>query len=225
MLPMWVTLLGEPGAGKTMLGQRLEANGVAAYISGSALLDGYIRDRGPCWEAIKAHKDAGGRAHPDFTHWLLRERLARLDGEMWAALDGFPKSADELARTEASLPGGRIELAILLDVPAAVRIDRVSRRRICNACGQVSTAVADSSCTQSACDGTLTARIDDRPEILAARLAQEPVELLAAGFRGDGRLHVVDASRSADHVYADVVDLLQSSEKAAYSSPGVRDDG
>ncbi|HEY6763124.1 MAG TPA: nucleoside monophosphate kinase [Baekduia sp.] len=212
---MRITLLGEPGSGKTTLGRRVEAEGLAVYLSGSRLLQTYIDARGAGWQELQAAKDGGNRADPAFTHRLLREALEGLPAGTSVVLDGFPKGLAELTRTENAL-GAPIDLAILLDCPTAIRSARIEHRVACPGCGAVATIAAASSAAHGpGCAATFMPRVDDHPQVVARREAQESIELLATRFETDGRLWRVRAERSAEAVFQDVSATLRQMTQRA----------
>lgn len=208
---MWVTLLGEPGAGKTTLGQHLEAAGIATYISGSALLDLYIGEEREGWERIKAEKDVGNRADPRFTHRLLEERIASIDAGEIVILDGFPKTNGEIERTEALLPGGAIDLALLLECLPAIRDQRISGRYRCGECSLVTSKELPAPCEHVVDGSNLVQREDDQPGAVERRRLHEPVERLAGPFEERSRLVQINSEGSPEEVFEAAVEVLRSS--------------
>ncbi len=206
---MWITLLGEPGAGKTTLGQHLEVAGVATYISGSALLDRYIREERENWEQIKAKKDAGNRADPRFTHCLLKERIASIDAGEIVVLDGFPKTNGEIEMTEALLPAGSIDLALLLECLPAIRDERISGRYRCGECSLVTSKEMPAPCEHVANGAKLEQREDDKPGALKRRRLHEPVEKLAQPFEDRSRLVRINSEGAPEEVFEAAVGVLK----------------
>src|SRR6476469_7471518 len=179
---MWITLLGEPGAGKTTLGQNLEAAGRAIYVSGSEVLSRHIAGRPAGWEKLRDAKKAGRRANPRLTHDLLKKEIASIPPGTVVLLDGFPKSASEVDLTEATLPSGAIDLAILLEARHAVRLQRISERQVCKKCNLVVSDGVDAPEVHASCDGELISRDDDHPEAVIHRHREDLTEPLAEHF-------------------------------------------
>ena len=208
---MWITLLGEPGVGKTTLGQHLEAAGIATYISGSALLERYISEKREGWEQIKVEKDAGNLADPDFTHRLLAERIASVDTNEFIVLDGFPKTSGEIERTEALLPAGSIDLALLLECLPAIRDLRVSRRCRCGECSLVTSRELPPPCEHVSDGLNLKQREDDKPGAMKRRRLHEPVEKLAKPFEESSRLVRINSEGTPEEVFEVAFEVLRSS--------------
>jgi adenylate kinase family enzyme len=219
MSPLWVTLLGRPGAGKTTVGRALAGSsgfglGKVEYVSGSVLLDDHIAGKPPDWEALKAAKDDGRTADPELTHTLLSGRIAAFDGVEVALLDGFPKAKAEIAMTETVLPQGAVDLAVLLDCPATECIARIERRLVCDSCGvvtngQVETG-ASSACPKEGCDGALGRREDDGSEGRMRIQGHESAVVLSSYFNDQGRLVTVNALQPEGVVIEEVVASIRS---------------
>lgn len=210
---MWITLLGEPGAGKTTLGQGLEAAGRAIYVSGSQVLNRHIAGRPAGWENLRDAKKAGRRADPRLTHDLLKKEIASIPVGTVVLLDGFPKSASEVDLTEASLPSGAIDFAILLEARHAVRLRRISERRVCEKCNLVMSDGVDTAKVHTPCDGELISRDDDHREAVLHRHREDLTDPLAEYFEASGRLVRIDAERDPDQVRSAVVAAIESSRK------------
>lgn len=212
---MWITLLGEPGAGKTTLGKSLEAADRAIYISGSEVLNHHIAGRPPGWEKLRDDKKAGMRANPRLTHELLEEEIASIPPGTVVLLDGFPKSRSEVDLTEATLPSGRIDLAILLEARPAERLRRIKGRRICSKCDLVVGDDIEPPEIHSSCPGKFVNREDDQPEAVVHRHREDLTDPLAEYFETRGRLLRVDAERDSDLVRRDMLAAIESFRKDA----------
>jgi adenylate kinase len=210
---MWITLLGEPGAGKTTLGQSLQVAGHAIYVSGSEVLNRHIDGRPPGWEKLRDDKKAGKRADPRLTHDLLKKEIASVAPGTVVLLDGFPKTISEVDLTEATLPGGAIDLALLLEARPAVRLRRIDERRVCKKCNLVVSHGADTSEVHASCDGELASREDDHREAILHRHREDLTDPLAEYFEARGRLLRIDAERDSTQVQSAVIVAIESFRK------------
>ncbi len=76
---------------------------------------------------------------------LVSERLAQPDAAPGWLLDGFPRTLPARPRTSTSSSrDGGIDLAIDLDVPEDVVVERISSRRVCEECGTIYGPSSDS---------------------------------------------------------------------------------
>jgi adenylate kinase family enzyme len=210
---IWVTLLGGPGAGKTTVGQALEsashkALGPVRYVSGSRLLDEYISERKRGWKDLKERKDEGHTADQALTHEILSEHLSSLTGCGLVLLDGFPKSMEDMSRTEKLLPGG-LDFALLLACPAAIRAQRIANRRVCNGCGEVTGAPPPFSGPACACGGQFERRKDDDPGVVGLREQTSPPQQMAKHFSQSNRLLTVAAGQPLAIVVAESAAVIE----------------
>lgn len=212
---MWITLLGEPGAGKTTLGQSLEAAERAIYISGSEVLNRYIAGHPPGWKQLREEKKVGKRADPRLTHDLLEEEIASIPPGKVVLLDGFPKTRSEVDLTESALPSGAIDLAILLEARPAERLRRIKDRRVCPKCDLVVSDGVDIAEVHLSCEGEFIGREDDHHEAILHRQREDLTDPLGEYFEASGRLLRIDAERDPGLVRAEVIAAIESFRKNA----------
>lgn len=173
MFELAIALLGPPGAGKgTQAASLAEAHDLA-HLSTGDLLRAAARAGTPSGRAAQRFMDAGDLV-PDALLFELLEDALPATGFL---LDGFPRT---LAQAEAL--GGRVGLAILLDVPDDLLVDRLAAR----------------------------GRADDGPATIQRRLAvyHRQTEPVIAHYEGDGRLLRVDGVGDAEAVRGRLVRAL-----------------
>lgn len=202
---MNIVLLGAPGAGKGTQAQRLVADYGVAHISTGDLLRAAVKAQSELGVAAKKYMDAGELVPDQLVIDLVKERLAADDAQKGFILDGFPRNTTQAVTldTELAAMGRELDGALLVDVPAAVIIDRLSSRRTCRDCGY--TAGPDTTVCPS-CAGEMYQRDDDKPETIKNRLDvyEKNTSPLVEYYRGQGILKVVDGNRDIDLVYTDV---------------------
>jgi adenylate kinase len=216
-----VVLLGAPGAGKgTQAHVLAERLGLPRIATGD-LFRAAVRDGTPLGVEAKAYMERGALVPDAVTIGMLLERLALPDAADGAVLDGFPRTRSQAEALDAALDerATQVEAALLIDVPEADLLARLSGRWLCAAAGHPYHETADPPRTPGVCDvdgSPLVQRDDDRPEVVRARLEKQ---LGAMGevvdhYRAAGLLHTVDGRGQIAEVSAALL--------AALAAPGER---
>ncbi len=206
---MNIVLLGAPGAGKGTQGQKLVEEYGIAHISTGDLLRAAVKAQSELGKQAKAYMDAGQLVPDSLVIDLVKERLAQPDAQKGFMLDGFPRNIAQAETLDAELAAMDVALdaALLVDVPFAVIVDRLSSRRTCRSCGYTAGAGVD-VCPR--CNGEMYQRDDDKPETINKRLDtyQNQTQPLIDYYEGKGILKAVDGNRAVDEVYVDVKKVL-----------------
>jgi adenylate kinase len=131
-------------------------------------------------------------------------------------LDGFPRN---LRQAEALSCITTIDTAVLLEVPEAVSLERLSGRRQCRECGTIFHLEFVPPRTEGICDecgGQLYQRDDDKPEAIRERLATYRCETMPIVdyYERAGVLVRVDGSGTVDEVVALIRAKLGSGQRA-----------
>ncbi len=209
-----VVLLGAPGAGKgtqaPMLARRI---GVPILASGDLL-----RAAVGAGTSLGVQADrfmSRGQLVPDETMvGIFLDRLQASDARGGAILDGFPRTLGQAQALDRALlgTGGRVDLAIYIDVPENDLVARMASRRICAANGHVYNVASNPPQKIDVCDldgSPLILRNDDDEVTVRARMAQQipPLREVVNHYRQSGVLRNVDGTRSIDSVTAGVLAL------------------
>ncbi len=205
-----VVFLGPQGSGKgTVIGKIRTFYGVP-HISTGDMFREALKDGTEFGKKAQEYMKRGELVPDDVTCGMVRERIAREDCVAGFMLDGFPRN---LIQAEALAQITQIDAAVLIDVPEAVSLDRLSGRRQCRKCGTIFHLKFVPPKREGVCDvcgGELYQRDDDKPAAIKERLAIYRSETMpiADYYNRAGLLVTVDGSGTPDEVAAQVKEKL-----------------
>lgn len=217
-----VVLLGAPGAGKgtqaPILARRL---GVPVLASGE-LLRATVGAGTALGRAADRYMSRGQLVPDETIVDIFLERLAADDAAAGAVLDGFPRTRGQAEALDLALGprGGRVRLALYIDVPTDDLVARMASRRICSANGHVYNVASNPPTVPGICDldrSELVQREDDREETVRARMAQQipPLLEVVEHYRATGVLRTIDGLRPIADVTARLLAELDDGESGA----------
>ncbi len=173
--PLYIVMLGAPGAGKGTQARLLsEALGLPQVSSGDIFREN-LKNQTPLGLLAKQYMDAGGLVPDDVTINMVMDRLGRPDCARGVILDGFPRTLAQADALDQALQsrGQRIGVAPLLEVADEAVIARLAGRRVCRECQAMYNIDSSPSQVEGKCDkcgGELYRRADDDPETVRNRL-------------------------------------------------------
>lgn len=205
--PAVVLVIGRQGAGKGVQCARLAAHLPADHVSTGDLLRLAIRAGGALGRAVEPYVESGDLVPDELVVDIVGNRLAQDRAAGWAVvLDGFPRTVEQAALLVEAV-GADVSLAVNLDVPRAVALERLSRRLVCGSCGLPGTTARCPSC-----GGVAERRADDTPEAIQRRLDTFDAETgpLLEWLDGRGLVTTVSGVGSADEVAARLSALVRT---------------
>lgn len=200
-----LVILGRQGAGKGTQCTRLARHYVVPHISTGDMLRAAVREGTDFGLKAKSYMERGELLPDDVIIGIVGERLDRDDTRNRGyILDGFPRTvvqAEALAEITSEAP---LDMALDLEVPEEVVLERISNRRVCVDCATNYSVrnppKYDWTCDN--CGGEVVQRDDDTPDAVRKRLdlyAKE-TEPLVAWYLSRDQLITVDGIGTADEV-------------------------
>ena len=207
--------LGAPGAGKGTQAKRVAEGATIAHISTGDMLREQVKSGSTLGAEAKTYMDEGKLVPDQLIIDMVKARIQLPDAQAAWILDGFPRTLPQAEALDSNLSGDNaLTHVISFAVPEAVLMGRLTGRRTCSNCGAIwhienKPTKQDGVC--DLCGGELTQRSDDRPEAIGKRLEvyrSQTAPLLA--YYGDrGVLREIDADRSTDVVFEELINLMQ----------------
>ena len=207
---MKLILLGAPGAGKGTVAKMLTELDGSVQISTGDILRGAVKAGTELGKEAKGYMDAGDLVPDALIMGIMGERLLEDDCKQGFLLDGFPRTIPQAEELKVLLEriGVTLDMAVSLDVPRDVILDRLTTRRTCSNsdCQAIYNTKSNPTKVEGVCDkcGSPTIQRDDETEeAISNRLEtyNEKTAPLVGFYEGEGMLLSVNAT-SSDAVVA-----------------------
>ena len=204
-------LLGKQGSGKGTQAVRLSEHYGIAHLSTGDLFRHAARAGTPSGLEAIEYMDRGELVPDDIVLMVVHEQMR--DGGLMDdgfVLDGFPRTLAQAEALESELASADrpLDVAIDLEVPTEIVLDRIAGRRVCEDCGTTYhlTMPPKVGGVCDVCGGTVSQRDDDTEAAVMRRLdlyhtATEPI---LDFYRGLGRLVEIDGIGTGDEVFGRV---------------------
>ena len=210
-----LVMLGRQGAGKGTQAIRLAQHFVVPHISTGDMLRAAVAAGTEFGLRAKSVMDDGGLVGDDIMIGVVDERLNESDTtKRGYILDGFPRTVPQGESLEAITRARPLDLAIDLEVPEDVVLERITKRRVCKTCGHIY-SVDSPPKNGWLCDvdgGEVVQRADDTEDAVRKRLdlyAAETLPLVGL-YRDRGLLAEVDGLGSPDDVFSRLLGAVQT---------------
>ncbi len=167
---MDIVLFGIQGSGKGTLGKLIsEQYGFKIFETGSALRN-LSQQNSPLAQKVKSIIEAGHLVPNEVVMDIIEDFMQKLPPNTKVLFDGIPRKISQAESFDTLMQNlGRNFTGILIDVPEAAAIKRLSTRRICENCKTVyPSSYSQADCEK--CGGQLITRSDDNPESIKTRL-------------------------------------------------------
>ena len=202
---MRLILLGAPGAGKGTVAKLLTQLDGSVQISTGDILRGAVQAGTELGKKAKEYMDRGDLVPDDLILGIMEKRFLEPDCQKGFLLDGFPRTipqADALKKMLAKL-NIKLDMAVNLEVPREVILDRLSTRRTCvnTACQAIYNVKSMPSKVAGKCDkcgSEIVQRADETEAAISKRLDtyNEKTAPLIGFYKNEGLLFDVNATSS-----------------------------
>jgi adenylate kinase len=189
MKPAFVIFFGPPGCGKGTQAKKVSEELSIPQISTGELFRKHLGEKTPLGVKAQEYMSQGALVPDDITIGMVRERLQQDDCRVGALFDGFPRTGDQAEALDKLLVELGGELCMVVDFKLSIEI---SRQRLM---------------------GRQEGRADDKPEVIEKRLSDhtEVEASVMPHYRAkSGLVREVDADRSIEAIYDDVLALVKS---------------
>ncbi len=197
-------MLGAPGAGKGTQAVRLSEKLGIPQISTGDLFRENMRNNTPIGQKAKSYMDKGELVPDEVVLDMLFERLKADDCQKGYILDGFPRTIPQAVELDKRLAAAGIHpIAISLEVPDELIVERLTGRIVCEKCGAPYHKSASPPKVEGTCDrcgSPLIQRKDDSESVVLDRLKvfHEQTEPLKAHYEKQGALLLINGAASKE---------------------------
>ena len=207
---MKLILLGAPGAGKGTVAKMLTELDGSVQISTGDILRGAVKAGTELGKQAQDFMNRGDLVPDELIMGIMEDRLQEEDCANGFLLDGFPRTIPQAEALKELLAriGVTLDMAVSLDVPRDVILDRLTTRRTCSNsdCQAIYNTKSSPTKVEGICDkcGSPTIqREDETVEAISHRLEtyNEKTAPLAGYYEKAGLLMSVNAT-SSDAVVA-----------------------
>lgn len=136
---MIVILLGPPGAGKGTQAEAIVKRLSIPHVSTGDIFRANLAQGTKLGLEAKGYMERGALVPDDLVVRLVGDRLSQPDAAKGVLLDGFPRTVGQAEALDSLLAAGaapgKVDVCLLLDVPDAELMRRLTGRRVCRGCG------------------------------------------------------------------------------------------
>lgn len=211
--------MGPPGAGKGSQSARIrEHYNIVSISTGQMFRDAYNNNEPIGIEAMKFIKD-GNLVSDEITNEIVKLRLSKADAGESFILDGYPRTVNQAIALDEMLVDMGTSLDKVINILSShdVLFERMEQRRVCDGCDATYHLRFKAPQVEGVCDkcgGNLYQRQDDSHESVKRRLEiyESKTKPLLDYYDDRGILFNVNGMQDFDHVYEDIIDILDEIE-------------
>jgi adenylate kinase len=215
--PLDLLLLGPVGAGKGTQARFISERYHVPHVASGDLLRMHKAEGTPLGRQAQTYMDRGALVPDDLVIEMILERLRQSDAHSGVLLDGFPRTVPQARALDAELEdeGRSLQLALYLEVPFNVLVDRAANRWTCRTCQATYNYRVNPPRVAGVCDldgGELYQREDDRLEVISKRIKVylEDTVPVVEYYRERGILRRIDGTQDIPTVAAEIERQISS---------------
>ena len=215
MAPMYIVMLGPPGAGKGTQAKKIAQKMNLAHISTGDLFRENLKNETELGKLAQEYMNKGELVPDDVTVRMVEARLERPDCEAGAVLDGFPRTPEQAKALDALLEKFNSEVSLVpyIKVPDELLVERLSGRWMSQS-GRVYHAKYNPPKVKWIDDedgSPLYQREDDKPETVRHRIEvyNEQTAPLIAYYEEKGILVEIDGTQAIEDVTEDIMQAIE----------------
>ena len=210
-----LVLLGRQGAGKGTQSTRLANHLGVIHVSTGDMFRTQAAQGTAFGLEAKRYMDAGELVPDEIVVGVIEECMVP-EGPLGDGfvLDGFPRTQYQARELDRVLDGRPLDLAINLDVPRDIVLDRLAGRRVCENCQRVYHVnlppAVDWTC--DTCGGNVVQRDDDTEDAIDRRLQlyEEQTVPIIDYYRERGMLAQVSGVGEGDDIFKRLVQVVDA---------------
>ena len=215
--PLDLVLLGPVGAGKGTQARRITTKYGVPHIASGDLLRAQIVENTELGRQARIYMDRGALVPDDLVIGMIVERMRQPEASRGVLLDGFPRTLAQARALDRELEDENrvLKLALYLEVPFEVLVERAAGRWTCRTCQTTYNYRVNPPRKPGICDidgGELYQREDDRLEVVSARIKvyiQDTVPVVEY-YRERGILRQIDGTRDIEAVGEEIERQIES---------------
>jgi adenylate kinase len=209
---MRMILVGPPGAGKGTQAAKLVDTFRIPHISSGDMLRAAVKEGTALGQQADGFMKAGQLVPDDVVIGMILERIAKADCAKGFMLDGFPRTRPQAEALDAAMlrAGVALEAVVLLEVPDALIVDRITGRRSDPDTGAIYHLTFNPP--PAAIAAKVVQRKDDTVEAVTTRLAKYHSETapIVPFYEAKGILKRVDGVGEPDVVTGRITAVMAS---------------
>jgi adenylate kinase len=205
------------GAGKGTQARRIAQRYGVPHVASGDLLRAHRAQNTPLGQTAAQYMDRGALVPDDLVISMIVDRMRQPDAQHGILLDGFPRTVAQARALdkELEIEGRSLRLALYLEVPFEVLVERAAGRWTCRTCQATYNYRVNPPRRPGVCDidgGELYQREDDRVDVVSERIKvylRDTVPVVDY-YRNRGILRDVDGTQDIESVAVDIERQLEA---------------